>query len=194
MAQQIYQKHERAIELVYRHRPRPPDYPAQIRPVVEGLIEQNPKLVKDLTAKRNIKFGVKVWDDAPAIPTAEGWTETRRILLFVVYNESDSLDLHLSIGPGPESIRRGLFEMAANHDVFVEPRPNDDKAIRARTWPLIFTRHLLRPNAYEKLDQEQREQEIRKQWGEFLDKDLPRIEDAVASETWIWEPVESDSV
>jgi hypothetical protein len=194
LSRQIYQKHERAIELVYRNRPKSPNYPAQIYPIIEDLIEQNPKLAKDLAARRNIKFGVKAWDDAPAIPTAEGWTDSRRILLFVVYNESDRLDLHLSIGPGPEIIRRGLFEMAANHDVFVEPRPNDDKAIRARTWPLIFTRHLLKPEAYEKLDQEQREQEIRKRWDEFLDKDLPRIEEAVKSETWIWEPVETDSV
>ncbi len=64
-----------------------------------------------------------------------------------------SLDLHLSIGPGPEPIRQGLFRMAANHDVFVEPRPNDAKAIRARSWPIIFTRHLLKPEAYERLDQ-----------------------------------------
>ena len=58
LARQIYQKHGRAIELVYRYRPRPPDYPAQIRPIIEDLIGQNPKLVKDLAAKRNIKFGV----------------------------------------------------------------------------------------------------------------------------------------
>jgi len=189
LSRQIYQKHERAIELVYRNRPKPPDYPAQIRPVIEGLIEKDPELVKDLTAKQNIKFGVKAWDCAPAILTAEGWTDSERILLFVVYNTPTSLDLHLSMGPGPERIRRGLFEMAADHDVFVEPHANDDKAIRARSWPIIFTRHLLKPEAYEKLDQEQREEEIRKRWGEFQEKDLPRIEEAVSSETWIWEPI-----
>jgi hypothetical protein len=41
---------------------------------------------------------------------------------------------------------------------------------------------------------EQRKRETRKRWDEFLDEDLPRIEEAIASETWIWEPTETDPV
>ena len=189
LAENLYQKYKRAFDFVYKHRP---DYPAQVLPIVEGLIEQNPKLVQDLTAKDNIKFRVKEWDNAPALLTAEGWTDSGRILLFVIYNNSTSLDLHLSMGPGPEAIRQKLFDMAANHDVFVEPRPNTAKAIRARTWPIIFTRHLLKPDAYEKLSHEEREQEMRMQWDEFLEKDLPRIDDALREEAWIWESVETE--
>jgi hypothetical protein len=138
-----------------------------------------------------IRFGVKDWD-TDALLTAEGWTESRRILMFAVYNTPDSLDLHLFMGPGPEETRHRLFEMAANHDVFFEPRPNTANAIRARSWPAIFTRHLLKREAYENLDQEEREQEIRKRWDEFLDKDLSRIEAALKKETWIWEAVEPE--
>ncbi len=36
------------------------------------------------------------------------------------------------------------------------------------------------------------EEKIRKQWEEFLNQDLPRIEAALKEERWIWEPVESD--
>jgi hypothetical protein len=193
LAQQIYQNHERAIEFVYRHRPKAPDYPAQVRPIIDDLIEQNPELVKDLTAKGNIKFGVKDWD-TPKLLTADRWTSSDRILLFVVYNRPDSLDLHLEMGPGPEPIRRRLFAMAANHDVFVELRPKDDKAIRKRSWPFIFARHLLKPEAYEKHNQEQLEREVRMRWDEFLHNDIPDIKEAVRSETWIWEPVENDTV
>jgi hypothetical protein len=193
LAQQIYQKHERAIELVYRHRPRPPDYPAQIRPIVEDLIRENPKLVLDLTSKDNIKFGVKDWD-TPELLKADRWTESNRILLFIFYNRPGSLDLHLFMGPGPEATRQRLFEMAANHEVFVEPPPNDASTIRRRSWPAIFTRHFLKPESYEVLDQEQREREVRRRWNEFLHKDLPHIEAALRKETWIWEPVETDSV
>ena len=76
----------------------------------------------------------------------------------------------------------------------VEPHANDDKAIRARSWPVIFTCPLLKPEAYERLDQEQREQEIRKRWEEFLHKDLPLIEEAIRQETWICKPVSTDPV
>jgi hypothetical protein len=40
----------------------------------------------------------------------------------------------------------------------------------------------------------EREQEIRRQWSQFLAEDLPSIEEVVRKEKWIWEPVETDSV
>ena len=81
-----------------------------------------------------------------------------------LYNRPGSLDLHLFMGPGPEATRQRLFEMAANHEVFVEPRPNDANAIRRRSWPAIFIRHFLKPESYERLDQEQLEREVRRRW------------------------------
>ena len=57
-------------------------------------------------------------------------------------------------------------------------------------WISIFERPLLKQEAYKDLDDEQREQEIRRQWSKFLDKDLPRIEAALKKDTWLWETVE----
>lgn len=188
LSQEIYKKHKRAIDLIYQHRPGQdrPDFKAQIRPIAEDLVTEHPDLELDWTRKDNIKFVVKEWD-TPALLTAEGWTDSRRILMFVFHNERDSLYLELSVGPGPEKVRKKLFEMAANHEVFAAPRNRSDKAIRARSWPKIFTRHFLKHEAYEKLNQEEREQEIRGRWAEFLQADLPRIDAALKEEPWIWE-------
>jgi hypothetical protein len=191
LSQQIYQKHKRAIDLVYQHRPDQHrlDFKAQIKPIVEDLIREHPDLEQDLTRKDNIKFGVKEWD-TPALLTAQGWTESRRILMFVFHNERDSLDLHLGMGPGPEEVRQKLFDMAASHEIFVAPRNPGAEASR-NSWPKIFTRHLLKQEAYEQLDQEEREQEIRGRWGEFVKNDLPRIREALKEETWVWESSET---
>ena len=182
LAQDMYQKHKRAFEFVYRHRP---DARKRVRPVIEELIRQPPSRFElEPSSMDNIRFGVKDWD-TDALLTATGWTESERILMFAVYSAPDSLDLHLFMGPGPEETRRRLFRMAANHDVFVEPRPSTDKAIRARSWPPIFTRHLLKAEAYERLTDEQREEEIRGQWGRFVETDVPRMEEALREEGWI---------
>lgn len=193
LSQQIYERHKQAIDLIYQNRPdqHRPDFKAQILPIVEDLIREHPELEQDLTRKDSIKFGVKEWD-TPVLLTAEGWTDSRRILLFVFHNERDYLDLVLYVGPGPEETRKKLFEMVASHEVFAAPRNCSAKAIRARSWPKVFTRHLLKREAYEQLDQEEREQEIRGRWGEFVKSDLPRIREALKEETWVWESSETD--
>lgn len=179
LSQQIYKKHKQAIDLIYQNRPNQhrPDVKGQIRPIIEDLIKEHPDLVQDLARKDNIKFGLKEWD-TPTLLTAQGWTESGRIVMFVFLNKRDYLDLVLSVGPGPEETRKKLFEMATNHEVFVAPRNPDAEASR-RSWPQIFTRHFLKQEAYENLDQEEREQEIRAQWGEFVKNDLPRIRAAL---------------
>lgn len=49
----------------------------------------------------------------------------------------------------------------------------------------VYSRDLLRQEAYGILDAGEREEEVRKQWGEFLAKDLPRIDAALKEEAWI---------
>lgn len=188
LSREIYKKHKRAIDLVYQHRPGQdrPDFKAQIRPIVEDLIIEHPDLELDWTRKDNIKFVVKEWD-TPALLTAEGWTDSGRILMFVFHNERDHLDLLLSVGRGPKGIRKKLLEIAASNEVFVAPRNTDAEAGRRNYWPKIFTRHFLKQEAYEDLDQEEREQEIRERWEEFVENDLPRIREALRQEAWIWE-------
>ncbi len=172
LSQQIYKKHKRAFDLIYTYRP---DVQAQIRPIVEDLIsKEHPRLKPDDSRKDNIKFVVGEWDNDDDLLTAEGYTASERILIFEVWNNPNSLDVHLYMGPGPEAIRQRLLEMVrANPEVFVEPRSLNPR------WLPIFSRHLLKQEAYEDLDEEERKQEIHRQWHEFLDNDLPRIEEAL---------------
>lgn len=185
MCQQIYHEHKRAFDLIYKHRP---DFQAHLRPVVEGLITENLELESEVSSKDTIRFGVKEWD-TPALLTSTGWTESKRILMFIVYNTPSSLNLHLYMGPGPAETRQKILDVIrANPDVFIMPRSLGGK------WLPIFSRPILKQEAYEGLDREVREQEVRMQWDEFLDKDLPRIDAALKRENWIWESIEIDDL
>lgn len=54
-------------------------------------------------------------------------------------------------------------------------------------WLSIYSRPLLKQEAYEVLDEEEREKEIHLQWGEFIERDLPRMAAALKGEAWIRE-------
>ena len=186
LCQQMYKKHKRAIDLIYEHRP---DSRAQIRPVVEDLIRQHPGLEQEVSSNRVMRFGVKEWS-TPILLSARKDKKrnlTGFILLFGVYNMPSSLDLGLYVMPGPDTTRQPIIDIAcANPQVFSVP------SNVKRDWLPIYSRPLIRPEAYEDLDDEEREEEIRRQWDEFLDNDLPRIDAALKAEEWILESVEPD--
>ncbi len=139
-----------------------------------------------MSRKDNIKFVSQAWDTT-ALKVSTEWTPSKRILMFKVHNDFDSLSLHLYVGPGPDETRQGLLEMARiNPEVFVAPRNTNAR------WFSIFSRNLLGQRAYEDLSVREREEEIREQWAAFLGNDLSRIEKALKEEKWIWKPVEAD--
>ncbi len=104
---------------------------------------------------------------------------------FQIYPTSLGLALH--IGPGPQGTRKKLFEMAQAHpEVFeVAHQKLGDK------WNQILSHAFLKQDMYLNTTDEEREQEIRKQWAAFLDQDLRRIDEILKKEAWIWS-VEAD--
>jgi hypothetical protein len=59
-------------------------------------------------------------------------------------------------------------------------------------WNLIFVRKFLGPEMYEAVPNNEREAEIRKNWDDFLENDLPRIDDTLKQERWIWKPEDNE--
>ena len=175
LSQQIHEKHKRAFDLIYRHRL---DVQPQIRSMIVGLIRDHPRMELDNNRRDNHKFGVTEWD-TPTLLTSTGWVGSKRILRFVFHNKPRSLDLQLALGPGPDETRQRILAMArANPDIFVIQR-------HPPKWYYLYTRVFLNRGGYEELNQEEREEEIRRHWDEFLDNDLPRIEAALRREAWI---------
>ncbi len=182
LCQQIYRKHKRALDLIYEHRP---DVQAEIREVIESLIEREHGLELDQPTKSEIVFGVRGWDK-PAM-LGNDWTPTGRILLFDFWNTLGSLDLKLYVVSNPSETRRRLLDLAQAHPEVFKVTGN-----RKAKWVAIFSRQFLGGEAYEDADQEERKQKIQSRWAEFLAEDLPRIDAVLKEEAWIWESVEAD--
>jgi hypothetical protein len=165
-----------------------------IRRTLISLIRKTPGLIHDgglvnYPAESYVDFAVGNWD-VPRLQVGSLNSRGNRILEFVFGNYSDHLILDLQIRPGDEATRRRLFAMAhARSDVF-----NGDKD-PSEAYSNIFRRTMLPPTYYEyDVEASELEREVRRRWDEFLDKDLPRIEEALRKETWIWGPVETDPV
>jgi len=99
----------------------------------------------------------------------------------------DRLDLYLSICPGDEETRTRLFNTARDNPTVFQ---NSSDSLEGET--PIFLRTILEPEFHEDATDAEREAEIRKNWADFLENDLPRIDDALKQERWIWESSDTD--
>jgi len=90
--------------------------------------------------------------------------------------DPDHAALHeLHIGPGPEHIRKKLFDMAQTHAPLFKTQ---SKSLN-RQFNVIYGKSFLVPKDYADTNIEQITKEIQKHWSDFLTNDLPRILEVV---------------
>jgi hypothetical protein len=180
LARRIYQKHQKALDLIFEHRP---DRQAQIRDIVDELITATPGLIQDVSSKSYIHFLPEHWDKSAALKSGSGWTNTGRLLMFELVNEPTRLSVKLIIGPGPEEIRQRLFNMA----LAKQPPFKPSQSMLGRMWNTILQRTLLTSQALQEQEIETLAAQIGKSWDEFLRLTLRSVEERLAEEQWLWE-------
>jgi hypothetical protein len=176
LCRKIYRKHRRALDAIYEYRP---DLQEEIQEVVEELIKAQPELALDHSSKSYIRFAAKEWEK-PLLLQGDGWTRSKRILLFEFYNYPDRLTLHLTIGPGPKEIRNKLFELAKEH------KPPFKPAFKTlgKNFNTIYTYSFLRADAYDDMSQLERDSEIKGKWKQFMDHGFSEITSALRKHKW----------
>lgn len=152
---------------------------------MKGLVKEAPQLSYGYReigkCEDYVVFDHREWD-VPALQVGERYQESNRLLYFVFYsNFPESLEFWLELGPGDTDARRKLYDMVCQKPTLF----NDPDSLAQWTGILKFP--LLTQDQYENLSDDEREQEIRRRWTEFLEKVLPRVEDALKEEAWIWE-------
>ncbi len=189
LCRRIYRKHQRALDLIYEHRP---DRQADLHDFLVGLIGEHPTFILDESPKRWIRFIPQAWDREilrAGKEWLEPWTGTRRMLLFQFDNFLDKITLQLVVGPGPNEVRQRLLDMALKKGSPFNPR---DKTLNKK-WNLLFRSRFvrLRASAQEEDDEEEIKHQIRERWGRFLEEDMPKIDEAIRAESWVWESTEA---
>jgi hypothetical protein len=174
LCQQIYQKHRQALDLIYEHRP---DYQMANRDILTNLVKNAEGLILTGKSRWYVWFHPQGWE----VPALQANNDSNGFLRFVFHNNLDRLDLFLETSPGDERTRRKLFEMGQKDEKLFNHLVDPD----TDRWPKLYHRTFLTPQHYEDVPEIEREQEIQKQWTEFKENDLPRIEAALKGEAWI---------
>lgn len=170
----IHHRHKRALELLIKFQP---NLQSDIALFLKTLqTEAGPE--HNLTdihwnGTNNIGFGMSLFDDIARRAQLLGWQAGERILDFEFSNHFNVLEIRLRILPGDEVLRRAIYEFAQSHpDVF---RPH--RRLIAHT--PIFKRTIVPTKELEGADLESLRGRIERSWGDFLQKDLPRISEAL---------------
>jgi len=174
LCRRIYQKHQRALDLIYEYRP---DRQIIIQEVLQKIIKQTPELESDSFSKKFIYFARKEWDKLPGQREGTGWTSSKRILLFRFDNSSNNLKLRLFIGPGSQEVRQRFFDGWIARQLPFKPAPKK----LADYYCIIYSRPFLSAEDYEDASDQEVEGKINKQWTKFVEDDLPQIAAAFRS-------------
>jgi hypothetical protein len=168
ICREIYKKHQPALDLIFQYKP---DAQYDISQIVTNKIKASPKLILDISGKTYIRFTTKVFDDL--IPRkGEGWTSTKRLVLFEFANYEKRLVLRFIIGPGPAELRKKLYDFSVkNRSLF-----NKAKNQPGEKWNTVYQENYLTPNDFDDLDMDVIRSKILKKIDAFLVGDLKKIE------------------
>lgn len=184
LCQKIYQKHQKALDLIFEHRP---DLQLAIANKLAELIENAKPTEKFLAnqydyQKRHIYFADSQRSIFFSQLQALGWTIERLSLYFDFHNTSDQLSLKLYIGPNqpPQPvIQQALYQLARS-------RPAIFRGVSKRlgNWTVIYKRQFLISSDYEDADIDSLAVKIQNEWQKFLAEDLPAIRQALSEIKW----------
>lgn len=172
LCRQIYSRHQRALDLIFEHRP---DVQGQIQQYLVQLIGSS-GMTLDNASKQWILFLPAAWD-IPQLLKGSGWTASGRMLLFQFWNGPQKLHLSLVVGPGPEEVRRTLFDFVLQN----QPPFRSRRRVLARMWNTVWQSTILSEDVYDGASLADLQQRIREHWETFVRDDLSRLNDAMQS-------------
>jgi len=173
ICKKIYQKHQQALDLIFQYKP---DIDLEISEILQDLIKKHDNLILDASGKTVIRFTSKTLDNL--IPAkGEGWTLSKRILLFEFINYNRRLVMRLYIGPGENEIRDRLHTIAKKDTKLFN---KSDRKIGSK-WLAIYQKDYLRPTDYEDTETDGLRQIISEKFGHFIKDDLAKIEAHISS-------------
>ncbi len=112
LAFRLYVEHRDAVDRMVRTYNSSAGYGWDI--LDEAMQTFEPQMQPDTHAMPYHRFFAESLDDIAELKTGEGWTPSKRIVLFQIEREGAKRQLRLWIGPGPEDIRGRVYGVAQN--------------------------------------------------------------------------------
>jgi len=183
LCQRIYQKHQKALDMIYENRP---DLQSEIYSLMMSLVKNEENLILDDCIKTEVRFFPKALEGAYMLEKTGDWTSTNRILLFIIHNYTNSLKVGLFICPGKQEIREKLFEIVQKDDELFNPSRSQltKRHLTIYKLQLLTGNELIRAASMEDV-----EDKILQKWQHFLNNDLPNLIKVFQEQDWIWESI-----
>jgi hypothetical protein len=172
LCKEIYYKHQKALDLIFQYKP---DIYSDVYNFIEKFINDNQNLIMDISNKTYIRFTTNKLDSI--IPKkGQGWTNTKRLLLWEFQNRDEKLALKLIIGPGEHILREKLFRISQqNPEIF----KGSSNSLRPQ-YTTIYKKEILPKNYPEKYDFDLIKEKIQNTLETFCERDLINIEETIA--------------
>lgn len=172
ICQDIYYKHQEALDLIFQYKP---DIYLEISKYLKELIREK-GLILDDSNKTAIRFSTEKLDLLfPKI--GEGWTSSKRMLLFEFMNKDNKLYLNLIIGPGSQSLREEIYNKA-KQDLNLFNKAKKNLTLK---WFTIYQTQILKESDFDDRELEKMQEKIKVNIDNFLENGLIEIEKHLAN-------------
>ena len=172
LCRKIYREHHTALDLIYEYKM---DIYSEIRSHLKELIKDDNDIILDDCSKTYVRFRPKSWEDIDGFKAGDGWTSSKRILLYEFQNHTDNLRLKLIIGPGDTDVREKLYEMYQENSS--EFRKGVNKL--SDQFTQIMRLDSLNKSDYDQLDFGLIQNKIDEFWKKFKKKEFPVVDKLV---------------
>lgn len=170
LAQKIYERHKRALDIIFEFRP---DEVEEVRQAVVNSIERESDLILVSNYRSSIQFLPTSWSTIPALNLGDGsWAGHSSLMRFEV-KPTNGLVLSLILGPAKTEIRDAAYDLGRSEQ-FQKVFPQ--LGVKYQRWNQLWRAFAYRKADEDDLSTDQRLERWQHTWAKFLDKDLSRLE------------------
>jgi hypothetical protein len=172
LCEAICAKHQKALDLIFQH---VPDRTAALSDVLQGVVGAKSGLIKDHSSKAYVRFIPESWDALPH--GADGWTSSKRMLLFEFDVSKAEILLKLVLGPGDEAIRQKFQSVIAAH-------PELFNRAATKVYPKWWSCHIekwMTTKEASNMGIEDLHKQLAERFDQFVSNRLPPMQSAVQS-------------
>jgi len=166
ICKKIYKKHKKALDLIFEYKP---DRILENHDLIVEIIKKRNDIILDSESKKYINFIPVSMDFIKKL--GAGWTKSGRMLLFNISNDSKGINLYLTIGPGPQELRKRLYDIALSNKLlnFMVNRK------MAPQWFAINKKTIIRVKEFEGNDGEDLKRIITERLNNYFDNEMLKI-------------------
>lgn len=187
LCRRIYKKHQKALDLIFEHRPAEGDGRVERRDWAKAMISpaaaQHDWLI-DSETRGLVRYAYLPWDAEKGMRTSN-WSKSGRVVMFEIQSGTDKLDLKLLIGPSSDATLRdhlfGCIEKSAVAALSTR------KLRHSPQWSQVYSLSLLDKKYFgDEPDEVLCKKQIDKRMQYFWSHDWPLLKETInkAIETW----------